>query len=296
MAALTLTPALWAYQSSETANLPSAPSQTQVSKDSDPVTVLPQHQWKRFWFSGQMNIIELNRGTVGFAPFTAVREASAARASMLHRESSQCIQRLGYRLRATWYSTSKRPAEAVSAIPMAGFTNIDVVRIPGEGSPLSTAPCLARATVRYVFPLSRDREEAEPGQQGVVTSLPVRRLEFHVGKFPLPDFLDGNAIGSDSHLQFMNWTVVNNGAWDYAADTRGYTVGVLADLDAPHWSLRFVEALMPKIANGIDFEWNLSRARAHNLELEVSPRLLANRSGRIRLLAYRNVADLGSYR
>jgi len=134
--------------------------------------------------------------------------------------------------------------------------------------------------------LSRDREEAEPGQQGVLTSLPVRRLEFHVGKFPLPDFLDGNAIGSDSHLQFM----------DYAADTRGYTVGVLADLDAPHWSLRFVEALMPKIANGIDFEWNLSRARAHNLELEVSPRLLANRSGRIRLLAYRNVADLGSYR
>ncbi|PYX80234.1 MAG: hypothetical protein DMG70_24665 [Acidobacteria bacterium] len=144
--------------------------------------------------------------------------------------------------------------------------------------------------------MSRDREEAEPGQQGVLTSLPVRRLEFHVGKFPLPDFLDGNAIGSDSHLQFMNWTVVNNGAWDYAADTRGYTVGVLADLDAPHWSLRFVEALMPKIANGIDFEWNLSRARAHNLELEVSPRLLANRSGRIRLLAYRNVADLGSYR
>ena len=143
LAALTLTPALWAYQSSETANLPSAPSQTQVPKDSDPVTVLPQHQWKRFWFSGQMNIIELNRGTVGFAPFTAVR-------------------RLGYRLRATWYSTSKRPAEAVSAIPMAGFTNIDVVRIPGEGSPLSTAPCLARATVRYVFPLSRDREEAEP--------------------------------------------------------------------------------------------------------------------------------------
>src|SRR5437588_5469409 len=58
LAALTLTPALWAYQSSETANLPSAPSQTQVSKDSDPVTVLPQHQWKRFWFSGQMNIIE----------------------------------------------------------------------------------------------------------------------------------------------------------------------------------------------------------------------------------------------
>ena len=47
----------------------------------------------------------------------------------------------------------------------------------------------------------------------------------------LPDFFDFNDIGSDSHLQFMNWTVDNNGAWDYAADTRGYTVGGMAEYD-----------------------------------------------------------------
>ena len=45
----------------------------------------------------------------------------------------------------------------------------------------------------------------------------------------MPDFFDLNSAGSDTHFQFVNWSVDNNGAWDYAADTRGYTVGVVAD-------------------------------------------------------------------
>ena len=43
------------------------------------------------------------------------------------------------------------------------------------------------------------------------------------------DFFDLNSVGSDSHLQFMNWAIVNNGAYDYAADTRGYTYGLVAE-------------------------------------------------------------------
>ena len=61
--------------------------------------------------------------------------------------------------------------------------------------------------------------------------MPLRRFEFRAGKMTLPDFFDVNGPGSDSHLQFMNWTVDNNGAWDYAADTRGYTVGGMAEYD-----------------------------------------------------------------
>ncbi|MBV8206473.1 MAG: carbohydrate porin, partial [Acidobacteria bacterium] len=92
------------------------------------------------------------------------------------------------------------------------------------------------------------------------------------------------------------WTIVNNGAWDYAADTRGYTVGALLELHARSWSARFVEALMPKIANGVDLEWNLARARGNNLEFEFRPRLAQRHKTALRLLAYRNVADMGNYR
>ena len=48
----------------------------------------------------------------------------------------------------------------------------------------------------------------------------------------------------------MNWTVDNNGAWDYAADTRGYTYAIVAEYDDKAWSARYALALMPTVANG----------------------------------------------
>ncbi len=46
-----------------------------------------------------------------------------------------------------------------------------------------------------------------------------------------------NSVGTDTHFQFSNWTVDNNGAWDYAADTRGYTVGLTADYEDRNWGV-----------------------------------------------------------
>ena len=50
----------------------------------------------------------------------------------------------------------------------------------------------------------------------------------------MADFFDLNTYGTDSHLQFLNWTVDNNGAYDYAANTRGYTDGLILEYD-DHW-------------------------------------------------------------
>ena len=111
------------------------------------------------------------------------------------------------------------------------------------------------------------------------------------GKLGMADFFDVNAVGSDSHLQFTNWTVDNNGAYDYAADTRGYTYAAIVEYDTPKWSLRFGEALMPTVANGIDMDWNIARARAENLELELHP----TAGLVVRLLGYANHANMGSY-
>ena len=51
--------------------------------------------------------------------------------------------------------------------------------------------------------------------------LPEQRIEIRFGKMSLADFFDINTYGSDTNFQFMNWAVDNNGAYDYAADTRG---------------------------------------------------------------------------
>src|SRR5262249_5161054 len=136
----------------------------------------------------------------------------------------------------------------------------DVVRNPTLGS----TPYLARLMVRQIIPLSSETTDAQRGPVGIATKLPARRLELRVGKMGTVDFFDLNSVGSDSHLQFLNWTVDNNGAYDYAADTRGYTWGVIAEYQDRRWGLRFGEMLMPKVANGLKLDWNRG-ARAEKI-------------------------------
>ncbi len=77
----------------------------------------------------------------------------------------------------------------------------------------------------------------------------------------------------------MNWTVDNNGAWDYAADTRGYTVGGMAEYDDRMWSLRYGLFAMPTVANGIDMDWAFSRAHGQNGEFELRHSFVPQRKG-----------------
>jgi len=153
------------------------------------------------------------------------------------------------------------------AFGLAGFTNLDVVRNPSLGS----APYLARVMVRKIIRLAPDDVDAARTPLSFSPKLPSRRLEVRAGKLGMVDFFDLNAVGSDSHLQFTNWTIDNNGAYDYAADTRGYTWAAIVEYASRLWSVRFAEALMPTVANGITFDWNLSRSRGENLELELHP-------------------------
>lgn len=175
---------------------------------------------------------------------------------------------------------------------LAGNTDLDIVRNPL----LSKAPYLGRGMFHHVFALSKDKVENTRSAFSLFDELPRRRLEFRFGKFSMPDFFDVNSAGSDTHFQFLNWTIDNNGAWDYAADTRGYTVGATADFEDKNWGLRFGEGLMPKIANGIDLVWKPWQAHAENVEYELRKGFLPKKAGIIRLLGYTNAANMGVYR
>jgi len=179
-----------------------------------------------------------------------------------------------------------------SGFGLAGDTNLDIVRNPL----LSKAPYLGRGMLHYVLALSEDKVENQRNALSLFPELPRRRLEFRVGKFSMPDFFDVNSVGSDTHFQFLNWTTDNNGAWDYAADTRGYTVGAVLDYEDRNWGFRFAEALMPKVSNGIDLVWKPWQAHAENFEYELRRGVIPNKAGVLRLLAYSNSANMGVYR
>jgi hypothetical protein len=120
-------------------------------------------------------------------------------------------------------------------------------------------------------------------------------LEIRVGKMSTADLFDINPAGSDSHMQFMNWTVDNNGAYDYAADTRGYTYGVVIEYQGPFVEARYGFMLMPTVANGENLDWNISENRGEQLELEIKYSRRDNWAGTTRLLGYLNHAAMGSY-
>jgi hypothetical protein len=258
----------------------------------DSVTLFPHPDNTRWFVAGQVNVI-----SQGHPPFDAAYSGSNSLHAYGEEATSQVLTfysglELSQRTEVLADVESASGRGISDALGLAGFTNLDVVRNPSLGG----APYLARLMFHAIVPLSRDQVETERTPFSLFTRLPSHRLEFRVGKFGMADFFDVNEVGSDSHLQFMNWTVDNNGAYDYAADTRGYTWGAIAEYDAPGWALRFAEAFMPTVANGINMQWNLRRAHSENLELDLFPQLFANRHSAIRLLAYVNHANMGDYR
>ena len=176
------------------------------------------------------------------------------------------------------------------ALGIAGFTNLDVVRNPTLGP----TPYVGRAYIDQIIPLSSEMVKSDRGPLHVFRTVPARRIEIHAGKLSTVDVFDTNEGATDSHLQFMNWSVDNNGAYDYAADTRGYTLGVTIEFIDKLWALRFGELLMPKIANGTDYDYDIANARGENLELEIHD-CIARHPGFVRVLGFLNHANMGTY-
>jgi hypothetical protein len=178
------------------------------------------------------------------------------------------------------------------ALGLAGATNLDVVRNPR----LSKAPYVARLMWHQIIPLSRENATSARTPFSLFRTLPVRRLEIRFGKFSMVDSFDTNTYGTDSTFQFMNWTVDNNGAYDYSADTRGFTFGAMLEYHDRRWAVRFAEGLMPKVANGIHLDADVSRAHAENIEFELHGTVLRRQEGVVRFLSFVNHANMGSYR
>jgi len=255
-------------------------------------SMLPHFRDTRFWLSGQANFIFQSH-----PDFPALYSGEHSLSPRYEKATSRVMTLYaGVRLNNSTeilVDIEEAGGAALSlGFGLAGNTDLDIVRNPL----LSNQPYLGRGMIHKVFALSKDKIESQRSYLSLFDELPRRRLELRFGKFSLPDFFDVNSVGSDTHLQFINWTTDNNGAWDYAADTRGYTVGLTADYEDRNWGFRFAEALMPKIANGIDLVWKPWQVHAENFEYELRRGLIPKKSGVVRLLAYTNYANMGIYR
>jgi len=280
-------------QQSTPAQIASDAPGTASDPEGDPIpTMFPHPESDRWWISGQANFISQWHPAFD-SPYQG-RNSLPPQA----QDATSRVLTLYTGLRLTNNAELLCDVQETGghgigeALGLAGFTNLDVVRNPT----LSKAPYIARLMWHQIIPLSSTDTPSVRTPYSLFSSLPVRRLEIRFGKMGLADFFDLNSYGTDSNFQFMNWTVDNNGAYDYAADTRGFTFAAMFEYHDRHWAARFAEGLMPKVANGIHLDADLARAHSENMELEIHRTVFFKQEGVLRLLAYVNHANMGGYR
>jgi hypothetical protein len=173
---------------------------------------------------------------------------------------------------------------------VAGVTNGDVLR---QGSvDLGNGPYIARLFARWTLPLwSPGRDTVAAAIDAMPTIVSNRRIEISAGRFAVTDVLDLNRYANSTRTQFLDWVLFNDGAWDYAANTRGYSNGVAVAWITPGWALRAGSFQMPTFANGNTFDNDLANARGDNVELTVA----VPDDGILRLVVYENHARMGRY-
>ncbi len=174
---------------------------------------------------------------------------------------------------------------------VAGFPNGEVYRVSDPAPHVY----IARLYAEHVFPLSDEYVYAEDAINQVARFRPESYFAILAGKYSVMDFFDNNKYSHDPRTQFYNWALMGNGAWDYPANTRGYTYGLTFELVKPEWALRFSEVMVPVEANGSKMDSDIKNAHSSAIEFE-HKYSIGNRPGTIRLMSYLTRARMGNYR
>ncbi len=180
-----------------------------------------------------------------------------------------------------------------------GFSHVDGLADPSNGelprvASATPKPYIARLYVSHDFGFGDAVEHVESDENQLAGDRPMVRYTITAGRFSLSDFFDDNSYSHDPRTQFMAWGLMYNGAWDYPADTRGYTWGIVNEFHTRNWSFRYGVAAEPSVANGGRFDRRLFVDQGQTFE-EERRYSIAGHAGAIRWLQYLNRTRSGSY-
>lgn len=176
------------------------------------------------------------------------------------------------------------------ALGMGGSSNGETFRV---GNPTPTL-YLARLYLQQTFALGTGGTRDDDAANTLPEVEPPRYLRFLAGKYSLGDQFDNNDYANSPRTQFLNWSLMNNGAWDYAANVRGYTYAFTTVFRWDATTVTAALAALPTTANGPDLSTDLSRYRS--IVVQVARDFnVAGRPATLRLLGYHQTGPFGSY-
>ena len=121
-----------------------------------------------------------------------------------------------------------------NTLGMAGFSSGEAYKV-GAHHPYLRLP---RFFLRQTIDLSGNKQSLESGANQLAGGRSENNLVFTLGKFAITDIFDTNIYAHDPRSDFLNWSIVDAGAFDYAADSWGYTKGLAAEWTQSWWTLR----------------------------------------------------------
>lgn len=173
---------------------------------------------------------------------------------------------------------------------LASFPNGELAKTSGSNPTVYKA----RLFVRQTFNVGGESTPVESAQNQLATSYNSRRVVITAGTLSVLDLFDANSLAHDPRNQFMNWVLMTHGAYDYAADARGYTNGVAVEYLDNGWAVRAGRFAEPREPNQLKLDGRLGRHYGDQFELERSYEA-GTQSGVVRLLAFHSRAVMARY-
>ena len=187
--------------------------------------------------------------------------------------------------------------EVVQGVPFSGLTGLGGMSNGEQQKTSGPNPTLYRARLflRQTWGLGGDKDAVQSDANQLAGMVDKRRVVVTVGNLALIDVFDGSAYAHDARRQFMNWALLAHGAYDFAADARGYTVGAAIEYYYDDWALRAGRFMQPAVSNGLALDSRIFKHYGDQVEIEHA-HSISEQPGKLRLLAFRNRADMGSFR
>jgi high affinity Mn2+ porin len=97
---------------------------------------------------------------------------------------------------------------------------------------------IQRAFLRQTIDLGGETEKVDEDINQFAGAHSTDRLVLTVGRFGVNDIFDTNKYANNPKTDFMNWSMINTGTFDYAGDAWGYSYGAAAEWYVGHWTVR----------------------------------------------------------
>ncbi|MGO9487035.1 MAG: carbohydrate porin [Rhodomicrobium sp.] len=178
---------------------------------------------------------------------------------------------------------------------VAGYPSAEAYKL-GLDEPYAR---VQRYFIRQTIDLGGATEKVEADQNQFAGSQTADRLVLTVGKFAIVDIFDTNKYANNPKSDFLNWSVINAGTFDYAGDAWGFTYGGAAEWYRGRWTLRGgVFDLSETPAGGISPLSSSLDPTFRNFELvgEIEERHeLWGQPGKLKVTGYLEFGSMGSY-